>query len=529
MESGQLISGKATSIWMDTAPKTNYPKLSGEVKTAVVVVGGGIAGLSTAYLLSKRGIKPIVIESGGISEGTTGFSTAKITSAHGLIYKYLLDKFGYEKAKIYADSNEAAIGMIEKISEGEGIDCDFRRLPAFTYSVSEDIQNIEEEIWAAKRLSLPVSFSNDLPLPYPVKGAIKYENQAMFHPRKYLIGLAKAIERNGGKIFENSPVLSVEENDDYCEIATEEGKIMARKVVIATNSSIYDPDSFYSKLTSRQSYTIAVKLKTAVPQGMFYSTEEAFHSMRPQPVSPKGELYIIGGELVGKGKGANADESYLALIQWAKENFEVESVEYYWTTSDTESYDKVPMIGRLTPNSDRFFISTAFKGWGMTHGMVAGAILSDLILGKKNDWSELYDPSRFKNFNPIIESELEELSFRVERPVGERPHSAKASRGKEEMTDSNEAKNEEKMMPEASSLENGEGVMIESNGEKIAVYKDDEGKVSAMSAVCTHMGCIVGWNKDEKTWDCPCHGSRFDKEGKVIHGPAVKDLEKRKL
>lgn len=499
MEDGKKVEGKATSLWVDTTPETNYPKLEEDLKTEVLVIGGGIAGLTTAVLLAKEGVGVTVIDSGHIAEGTTGYTTAKVTSAHGLIYKYLLEKFGFEKAKIYADANEEAIKQTIKLADENQIYCDITEIPAYTYSISEDVKNIEEEVWAAKRLGLPVSFTTDLPLPYKVHGAIKYDNQALFHPRKYLLGLARVLIEKGGKIFENSAAKNIEETDEGVHVEVNGRKVLAGRVVIASNFPIYDPNLFFARLTTRQSYTLAVKLNNPASQGMFYSTEDSFHSMRPHPNSPNGELFLIGGELHKTGKTDSPTENYLKLIEWAKENFDVKSVEYHWTTSDTESYDRVPMIGKLTPKTERLYVATGFKGWGMTHGMVAGMLLRDQLLGRKNDWGILYNPSRFESYvsGKMVAENVKTVKDLVKGKLTK---------------------------PKGEEIENGEGTVIDENNEKVAVYKDNEGNTHKMSAVCTHMGCIVGWNGEEKTWDCPCHGSRFDKNGKVIHGPAVKDL-----
>lgn len=496
----ELSLGKNTSIWLDTTGTTNYPPLNGDLNADVAIVGGGISGLIAAYFLAKSGRKVIILESGKIAEGTSGHTTAKITAAHGLIYDYLLKKFGHEKAQIYADANQQAIEEFAKIVEELRIDCDFRRIPAYTYAVDKgDLGPIKAEIKAALSLRLPVSFADKLPLPYPVAGAIKYENQAQFHPRKFLLALAKWMTGNGVKIYENTKVTKV--NKDKT-IETENGKVTADKIIIASNYPIFDPNGYFAKLSSRQSFSLAAELAGPVPPGMFYSTEKSFHSLRPQRWQDR-ELLLIGGELYRIGSDTDTQQRYQDLAQWAQEHFSLKQILYHWTTSDSESGDRVPLIGRLSKNNKDFFIVTGFNGWGMTHSVVAGLILRDEIEGKRHPWSRLYTPARISSI----------LTFKgIGRDIRVMGRFVKGRIEKKEGT-----------MEE---INNGEAKVIEINGEKAAVYRDDKGTIHAVSAVCTHMGCIVGWDQAEKTWDCPCHGSRYTLDGKVIHGPASKDLEK---
>jgi len=497
------LPGKNTSIWIDTTEKTNFPALDGDSKFDVAIVGGGIAGLSIAYFLKKAGKRVVVLESEHIATGTTGYTTAKITSAHGLKYKYLIDKFGVDKARLYAEANQTALRKIISIMEELRILADLKSLPAYTYAVTEgDLTIIKDEVQAASSLGLPVSFTKSLPLPYPVAGAIKYENQAGFHPRKYLLSLVKKIEGDGSRIFEQTKVLKVKEGD-ICQVVTEKGIILADDVVIASNFPFCDPGAYFAKLTARQSLVIAVRLNGQVPQGLFYSTEKSFHSLRPQSYQG-GEVLLVGGRLFQINEGNNLDESYEKLVSWTKEKFPVKSVLYRWTTSDSQSSDRVPLIGRVKSASKHLYVATGFSGWGMTHSTVAAMIISDLILAKKNSWSELYEPTRLAT--TTVRKGLVANLGKVSKFIEE-----------------NWFRKSEKV-----ELKKGEGKVIERDGQKIAVCLDERGKIHAVSAVCTHMGCIVDWNGVEKSWDCPCHGSRYDIDGEVIHGPAVHNLKREK-
>lgn len=492
--------GKATSVWMDTAPITNYPFLGGDMETDIAVIGGGIAGLMTAYFLKKEGFKVVVLEGSRIAAGTTGYSTAKVTSAHGLIYKYLIDEFGRKKAQIYADANQAALGKMAGLVKELNIDCDFQRMPAYTYAPSKDQDaKIDDEVKAAKSLGLPASKVSHAPLPYLTSSAVCFLDQAQFHPRKFLLKIASEINNDGSHIFEETRVLDIKE-DRNCKVITDKGVLTSKKVMIATNFPFFDPKNFFAKMTSRQSFTIGAKINGPLPVGVFYGPEmnHNFHSLRTQRLSKKEEILIVGGELHKSGESVDQEEQYRFLAEWTGLNFPLDSIKYHWTTSDSESFDRVPMIGRLASDSKNIFVATGFNGWGMTHGTVAGMILTDEIKGKRHPWSELYSPERFSSF-----------VF----PEKDRNIQPSNNIGKGKMKDLN-------------NLKNGDAKILDIDEKKIAAYKDDEGEVHFYSAVCTHMGCIVDWNKKEKTWDCPCHGSRFNADGEVLHGPAIKKLPK---
>jgi glycine/D-amino acid oxidase-like deaminating enzyme/nitrite reductase/ring-hydroxylating ferredoxin subunit len=498
--------GKNTSIWQDTAPETDYPRLKGDIKTDIAIVGGGISGLMTAYFLINAGFKVVVFEAGKIVEGTTGFTSAKITSAHGLVYKYLIDKFGSDRAQIYANANQAAIEKVAEIVKKLKIDCDFKRMSAYTYASTDGKfrEEIIHEVAAAKNLGLPVSFVKDVPLPFKTFGAIKYANQAQYHPKKYLLAIAAEINKAGSQIYEKTTVLDIKENGQ-CEVICKEGNVRADKVVIATNHPIYDPKKVFSHLPARQSFVLGARLDGRKPaSGMFYSVgEKSFHSLRPQRWRNDEDIQLIGGEVYHDLGKVDAEKSLKILADWAKENFTIKSFEYNWTTSDTESPDRVPIIGRLDPAKDNIFVITAFSGWGMAHSHVAAMILAEEIKGRSHPWSKLYSPDRLlpKSNRQGFLKNLEAVGKFIEGRIIKAP-------------------------TDYSDLKNGDGKIIEYRGKKTAVYKDDRGEVRAISAVCTHMGCIVGWNKTEKTWDCPCHGSRYSADGEVIHGPAPRSLER---
>ncbi|HWQ88364.1 MAG TPA: FAD-dependent oxidoreductase [Desulfitobacteriaceae bacterium] len=499
MSEGLRFTGKNTSVWLDTTPSTTYPSLEQELSADVVVIGGGITGLMSAFFLQRAGLKVIVLEGSRIVTGTSGYTTAKITSAHAIVYNYLIKNFGQDKAQIYADANQQSIETITALASEFNIDCDLERLPAFTYLITEnDSGEVAEEVAAAQSLGLPVSFTRDLSLPYPISAAIRYENQAKFHPRKFLLEIAALIIKNGGHIFEDTLVTSIKEGNPN-QIISQRGMVTAPKVVVASNLPFYDPTGFFTPMARRQSYTIGVKVDGLLPVGVYYGPEtNNFHSLRTQPLSEDEDILIIGGELHHPGKIIDTIRQYELLEEWAQRYFPVKSLVYRWTTSDSECYDHVPLIGKISPKSQNIFVATGFGGWGMTHGTIAGLILADEVRGQRHPWSSLYSPARF----PKYLSQHKRISiFKKWR------HSIKYD---DQFTD----------------LPAGGGMVKNIRGKIVAAYRDNQNVLHAVSAICTHMGCIVVWNQFDQTWDCPCHGSRYDSKGKVIHGPALHDLAK---
>lgn len=497
------LPGQPVSLWMATTPKTDFPSLPGNVSVDVAILGGGIAGIATALLLKQAGATVAVVEAGRIVESVTGNTTAKITSLHSLIYDHLISQFGVERAQAYAHAQQSAIEKIASLVEVHTIDCDFRRIAAYTYAEDEkELEQITAEVEAATKLGLPASYVETTPLPYEVKGAIKFDNQAQFHPRKYLLALARMIAGDGSYVFEQTRAGEIKD-EEPCTVTTDRGTLKAKSVVIATHFPYYDPNIYFSMLFPMRSYVLGCRLNTAAPEGMFINIGTPHRSIRSNPFEG-GEILMVGGENHKAGQGGDTRERYKRLEEWARARFDVKQIEYRWSTQDNNTPDKVPYIGKLSSGSKHLYVATGFGGWGMTNSHVAAMILSDLILGRDNSWSALFAPSRFKPLTSAKDLITENLNVAKEF-VSDRISTPKAG-SKDEL-------------PEKS------GEVVEWNGEKIALYKDDKGATHAVSAVCTHMGCLVHWNTAERSWDCPCHGSRFNYDGQVIQGPANQDLK----
>jgi glycine/D-amino acid oxidase-like deaminating enzyme/nitrite reductase/ring-hydroxylating ferredoxin subunit len=505
--SGENLPGKHVSFWIASTPKTDFPRLKAGLEVDVAVIGGGIAGLATAYFLKEAGKKVAVLESRRILEGVTGHTTAKITSLHTLIYQNLVDLFGKEKAKLFGESQQTAIDKIEEISRKNNISCDFKRAAAYTYTqTAEKVNKIKGEAETAKNLGLPASFVETSPLPYPIKGAVRFDNQAHFHPRKFLLGLANLIQSGGGKIFEQTKVTEVKEGEP-CLVVTERGEIRAKDVVVATHYPIFNEGGYFTRLNPLRSYVLGVYINGPVPEGMFINTETPLFSVRSQPTE-KGQMLIITGQEHKTGQENNTIGCYEETEKLTRDRFSVSSIAYRWSTQDNYTIDGVPYIGKYTPGSQHLYVATGFNGWGMASGIVSAVLLTDLILGKETPWASVYDPVRLEQVKGVKNFLLTNVDV-AQKFIS----SYLSGQGKE-------------VVPK---MKNGEAKVIKVNGQKLAVYKDEEGKIHVLSAKCTHLGCLVNWNKAEKSWDCPCHGSRFSPEGEILHDPAIYPLPKKEV
>lgn len=491
------------SLWVGTTPETDYPPLAGEVAVDVAVIGGGITGLTTATLLKRAGATVAVVEAGRIAAGTTGYTTAKVTSLHSLIYAELMRMLGAERARIYADANQAGVEWVAEFVREAGIECDFRRMPAFTYTTEADrIDAIEAEVEASQQLGLPASATELTDLPYPVLAALRFDDQVLFHPRKYCLGMAEGLPGDGSYLFEMTRATGVEDADP-CVVTTEHGVVRAGHVVLATQIPFLDRGGFFAKTYPSRSYAMAVRIDGPVPEGMYIGVGQAGHSIRPHWLGEE-EFLIIGGEDHKVGDDPDTRRRYAALEEWARAQFPVRSVEYRWSAQDYMPADDVPYIGRMTSGSERLLTATGFKKWGLSTGTFAGMIISDAILGRENPWASLFDATRL-DLTHSARSLISENLDVAKRFVGDRLATMQA--------------------PPVDTLAPGEGGIVEMAGEKVAASRDEAGVVHAVSPACAHLGCLVSWNTAEATWDCPCHGSRYDRDGRAIQGPTVKDLE----
>ncbi|WP_222918510.1 FAD-dependent oxidoreductase [Natrinema sp. SYSU A 869] len=512
-------SPRQESLWLATTPTTDYDPFEGGLDVDVAVIGGGITGLSAAINLQEAGRTVAVLELDRIVESTTGHTTAKLTSQHGLLYDTLVSQFGAGKARQYAEANEAAIDEVERRVEDGSIDCDFQRTEAYTYAASaDDISQVRDEVDAAQRLGLPASYVEETPLPYDVDGAVRFDEQAAFHPRKYLLSIAEQIHGDDSYVFEETRALDIEPGSP-CRVETERGDVVADDVVVATHFPVFDRAGYFARMHPHRAYLLAVRIDGTPPEGMYYNTASPPATIRRYPVTEGStddedeELLIVGGQSHKPSvDGVPTSERYRRCEAFAREHFDVESIEYRWSTMDYSPVDHVPFIGRIDPLAENVYVGTGFKGWGMTNGTAAGMILADLIVEGSNPWADVFDPQRLTP-GASAKSFLEENAKVGGSFVGDRIKSLLASLGSDETAD----------------LPRGDARVVRRASQPVGLYRDEDGTTHAVSATCPHMGCLVRWNDAEETWDCPCHGSRFTHDGEVLSGPAVDGLLYREL
>ena len=498
---------RQASYWIDSTPTTDYPPLTPSVTVDVAVLGGGIAGLTTAVLLKRAGKTVAVVEADRIVQGVTGHTTAKVTVSHNLIYDELTSKFGRDGALLYADSQQAAMAQVAAFVDERGIDCQLEMRSNYVYTeLADEVSKVEAEVTAARDLGLPASLVRNTPLPYDVAAAARFDNQLQFHPRRYLLALAEEIPGGGSHIFENTRATDVDEGEPRV-VHTERGDLRATDVVVATHVPFLDRGLFFAKAAPYRDCVVTASIESSrAPDGMFISTgseDGGTHSVRSAPYGDGRSLLIVTGGQAKAGQDPDVEASYAELADWVRGRFGVGELEYRWSTQDMSSVDRVPFVGPLRRGSEHLYVATGFSAWGMTNGTMSGILLRDLILGLDNPWAELYDPHRLDVRKSAVKFAKENLDV-ARRWVGDRLGATKG---------------------DPAALAAGEAAVVVAGGKRVAAYRDEGGALHAVSAVCTHLGCIVGWNNAERSWDCPCHGSRFDPDGQVLHGPAVQPLE----
>jgi glycine/D-amino acid oxidase-like deaminating enzyme/nitrite reductase/ring-hydroxylating ferredoxin subunit len=497
------------SFWIATTPETDYPALTEEVSVDVAVVGAGITGITAAILLKQAGKTVALIESKRIVQGATGYTTAKVTAGHGASYSTIRKSFGEDGSRVYAQANEAALEWIATLIEANRIDCEFERRTNYVYAESEeDVTRLRQEAEVEKRAGLATTLVEDTPLPFRVHAALRLENQAQFHPRKYLLALAATIPGDGCHVFEQSRVHGVKQGEP-CRVQTEHGTVRAGDVVLATHLPILDSGLFFTKAYPHRSYAVAAPIGDAPdPEGMYINAGTPTRSIRT--LRDGDRVYIqVGGNGHKLGGEEDTRVRYDQLEEFLREHWPgAGGVEYRWSTQDYMAHDHMPYIGRFRRTSKHLYAATGYSKWGMTNGTVAARILTDAILGHRNPWSTLFDSKRLPPRSALGSFVRENAS------AGVRFLTDRLSPADRAMVDG---------------LEPNEGALVRVRGRKTAVYRDGEGRLYGLSPVCRHLFCLVEWNPAERSWDCPCHGSRYDGQGRVIQGPATKDLKRRDL
>lgn len=502
----ETLPSCSSSYWREHKSLKAFPVLNESIDVDVAIVGGGMTGILTAFLLSLEGKQVALIEGGSLLDGTTGNTTAKITAQHDVMYDKLIDTHGEEKARLYYDAQVEAMNNIKKLIDLHDIDCEYKVQDAYLHAGTEDGQKqLEKEMDAYEKLNIEGELIYKSELPFHTKAALVMRNQAHFHPVKFLQGIVEEIEKLGGLIYENTMADDIT-GDDPVTVKTRNGyDIWCDKVVMASHFPFDDMKGFYfSRLHPERSYAIAVKTEKEIPEGMYLGIDDPVFSLRHTEVNGE-KLAIFGGEGHKTGKSEDTLQHFENIRKFADEHYGVKEVAYRWSAQDLIPPDNVPLIGQSVTGRPHVLTASGFKKWGMTNSMAAAHLLKDLITDQPNKYKELFDPTRTHLKGEAAKTLIKEMADDGAQMVKSR------------------VKRKDKKLEE---LETGEGAVVSIKGLRRGAYKDESGELHIVDTTCTHMKCGVEWNSGERSWDCPCHGSRFSYTGEVLEGPATAPLKK---
>lgn len=474
------------AIWYENIDIPERKRLTENLSVDAAVIGGGMAGVLTAHFLQNAGLRTIVLEGDRIGSGQTGSTTAKITSQHGLIYHRLVKQFGMGYARLYADANQRAIREYRRIVEEQKIECDFHQCASLLYSTEQE-ESLIREFETIQKLGIDGKIVTETELPFPVEAALRFDGQARFHPLKFLRAIAEPLE-----IYEHTKVESVKDK----EVITKDGIVTADHIIFCCHYPFLNVPGFYfMRMHQERSYVLALKHAVSL-ENMYLGIDKDGLSFRPYR-----DLLLLGGGKHRTGEnsvGGRYQKLRSAGMQYFPESQEVAG----WSAQDCMTLDGVPYIGRYSVFRPEWYVATGFEKWGMTSSMVSAMLISDLILKGESSWGKVFSPWRFRTLDSakVMLQETGHAAKGLTRRLFVKPHT-----GIEE-------------------LENGHGGVVEYEGEKIGAYKDETGEVFLVSIRCRHMGCQLEWNPDERSWDCPCHGSRYDYRGNLIDNPAQKNV-----
>ena len=507
-------NGSSTSVWMDTASVPVFPPLQGGIDTQVCVIGAGIAGLTTAYLLAREGREVVLIDALGIGAGETGRTTAHLFPPDEW-YAFIEDKFGAAQARLVADSHARAIGMVESIVRDEGIGCEFERLDGYLYALPANgmkgTHDLGKEQACAARAGVQAELLARVPgLSFDTGPCVRYADQAQFHPLKYLDGLARAFTAKGGRIYGGTHAHRIRGDHQRQAVSTASGEIRAQAVVVATHTPFNDRVVMHTKQAGYRTYVVGLRVpRGTVPRILLWDTGDPYYYIRLE--TPDGarehEVLIVGGADHKVGQDDHPEHRYDEIERWARARFPMaQETLYRWSGEVMEPSDGLAYLGRNPMDDDNVYVITGDSGNGMTHCTIGAMVVTDLIMGRQNPWAALYDPAR-KPVHGLGDFAAEQANV--------------MARYGDWLTGGD--------VDSVQEIPAGEGAVVRDGLRRIAVYRDPGGALHAVSAKCTHLGCAVHWNSAERSWDCPCHASRFDTEGNVLHGPAPTPLEKIEL
>lgn len=496
------------SYWHETAAINTKKNTDVSNKNFdVLIIGAGLTGLNTAYLLRNTGYKIGIIEGTNLGYGVSGYSSAKVTIQHNLIYDYLINNFSLDEAKQYLRANTEGLNLIKEIIAENNIHCDYKEQTAFLYATKEDeIDALKKELEAYKKLSIDGFYTENIDIPNKSLAAIGIKNQGQLNPIKYLYSLYTILKNSSCEIYENVRALDIEPGSKGHVIKTQYGNVYANKIVVASHYP-FDNDFglFFLRLYQEKSYVMAVKTESNPFDGMYINVGDPKYSMRYH-FSEKENLLILGGGAHKVGLKGNEDESYKELENFLNIHFKNYEIKSKWSTQDCMTYDKIPYIGKYSDSIEDIYVATGFKKWGLTHSAASALIIRNKILNISDNFSEIFNPSRI---TPLISSK----KF--------------VSNGKD--IASGFIKRMLPISDDIFDVKPLEGKIVNYDGRKVGVYKSESGDYFCINPICTHLKCALSFNEAEKTWDCPCHGSRFDIRGKILEGPAVHSLHKIKI
>lgn len=499
-----LLPAESESAWIASRSFPPFEPMTRPPSVDVVVVGAGITGITAAVLLKEAGLKVAVVEARRAAEGVTGYTSAHLTERLDCSYRQLLSHFGLDGGRLALQGARAALETIDGFVRDLHIDCGFARVPGFYYTErDEGVDGIREEFDAARRLGVDVSMTSEVPLPFPARMALRLERQARFHVRQYLLPLLRSIPGDGSLVFEDTRVVEIEDGEP-CLVKTERGTIRAPHVVMATHVPL-NRLLLQTKVAHYRSYVLACSVGTKVEDALFWDDADPYHYIRAADIGGE-PLLVVGGEDHKVGQEDDTEGRFEALLSYARERFDVRAVPYRWSAQVAEPVDGLPYMGR-NAGSSHVYVGTGYSGTGLTFGTLAAMIARDLIVGRESPWAGVFDATRIKPLAAAKEFVAENLDFPAHF-VADRLKAAPAEPAEEVAV--------------------GEGRILAIDGKKRAVFRDEAGTVHVLDPVCPHMGCLVAFNAAEKSWDCPCHGSRFDGKGEVIVGPAVSGLAKER-
>ncbi|QAV25559.1 FAD-dependent oxidoreductase [Neobacillus thermocopriae] len=497
------LPNSSQSYWIQSTTVPSFSTLAQSLHVDVAIIGGGITGITTAYLLAREGVRVAVVEANRLCHGTTGHTTAKITAQHDLIYHKLISHVGEENARKYYEANEKALHAIIHIVKENDIRCDLSIEDACVYTTEETKLHALEAEWKAyETLGIDGAYVDELPLPFSVQGAVMMRKQAQFHPLHYVKTLIELAVKHGASFYEQTVAVDIEPTTQPVVKMKNGATMTCDTVIICTHFPFFDPSFYFARLHAERSYVIAVESHERL-QGMYLSVNEPKRSLRYAMLNNR-PLLLIGGESHKVGQGTNMMQHYEALQSFCNHTFGLSNVLYRWSAQDLVTLDHLPYIGPVRASHPNVLVATGYRKWGMTTSTVAAHLLTDLTLQKENSYAHLFTPSRFIAHPSLQNFVTEGIDVAKHFLIGKLEYALRTPRH----------------------ISKGEGAVVNVNGKRAGAYRDEQGTLYVVDTTCTHMGCELEWNNSERSWDCPCHGSRFCFTGKVLEGPAIEPLQR---